>query len=94
MKCPNCQSSNIQSHVIVEDKQSRNLAISLIMLLFSIVLCLLLFGNDYTKFLSFGAIIVIVLIILNIVLSIIPARHKVVFVCHECGTEFEKYGAK
>ena len=90
MKCPNCQSSNVQSHIITEDKRSRNTKILLCVSLILIVIFFLLSGNNIGAF--FISVIVFVMpicMVLKIVLIIIPARKKTLFVCNECGTEFE-----
>lgn len=93
MKCPNCHSSNIQSHIVTEDKHSRNSKILLAVLLPLILILLLFTGVNLSGLLVFFVIFVIFIkpigMLLKIILTVIPARKKTVFVCNDCGTEFE-----
>ena len=95
MKCPHCESTNIQSHVIIEDKESRNLKIVLgvILLCIGIPSIISLLGGDTNLLGSIliGLIVATpICLVLKIVLKIIPARKKTVFVCNECGAEFKQ----
>ena len=95
MKCPHCQSANIQSHVITEDKHSRNTKIMIAAVLLPIIILSVIFLMLGETNLFIPIIIGVVIgaplfLILKIVLIIIPARNKTVFVCNECGAEFKK----
>lgn len=94
MNCPNCHSSNIQSHIVTEDKRSRNAKILLAVLLPLLLILLLFTGANLGGLLVFFVIFVIFVkpigMLLKIILTIVPARQKTVFVCNDCGTEFEK----
>ena len=95
MKCPHCTSDNIQSHVIVEDKKSRNSTIITGVFVASIILwSLIALAGDINMFLSIFAAVVLALpicLVLKIVLVFIPARQKIIFVCNNCGCEFDRY---
>ncbi len=91
MKCPNCKSSNVQSHILVEDKRARNTKIKLIVLLIMMAIAFLISSNNLLIFAIIALVIVIPAgIVVRIILALIPARQKTLFVCNECGNEFEK----
>ena len=98
MKCPKCESENIQSHIIVGDKKARDTKIIFGVLLgFIALFCLinLAGGNTNMLFLAIlGTVFAMpICIVLRIVLMFIPARQKTVFVCNNCGAEFAKSAA-
>lgn len=93
MKCVNCQSENIQSHIVVEDKKSRNSKILLIIIgIYALFALISLFSG--ANFLATVLITFIlawpVVAITKLILVIIPAREKTIFVCNDCGHEFQK----
>lgn len=91
MKCPNCQSSNIQSHIIPEDKRSRNTKILLCVALVLLLICFFISRkNLLVVMMCFVIFCLPICVVLRIILSIIPARNKTVFVCNNCGEEFDK----
>ncbi len=94
MKCPNCESSNIQSHIIVEDKVARNAQVVFIVTLVAIVLALVVYKYNPLLIWHYGVYAIALMVVLNIVLLLFPATTKTIFVCHECGEEFKKDQSK
>ncbi|MBO4979166.1 MAG: hypothetical protein J6D16_02040 [Clostridia bacterium] len=93
MNCPKCQSLNVQPHLISEDKKSRNAKALLIAIIGCIAIPTLvaLSGGEHIGYgILLGIIIAVpVVVVLKIVLTIIPARQKTIFVCADCGMQFK-----
>ena len=95
MKCPKCESSNIQSHILVEDKRSRNMKIALVVLLIALVIAFCLSSGNMFGFAILAVMISVpTALVLKIVLAFIPECKTIIFVCNECGEEFKKDQSK
>ena len=96
MKCPHCGSEKIQSHIIVEDKRTRNAKIITCVFLGLIaIMCLISLAGGIDNVILpaiVGIFIAMpICLVLRVVLIFIPARQKTVFVCNSCGRKFNKY---